>query len=113
MEANSSSIFKHSFGKKAMKANTIKILIEKCAREAASLGASGHVDRDWFSCWGTLFVKAISENWCQTNDTNNDDDSVPHKISLKFDVFCNKNYSESVAQEFDVKIEPTAESKGL
>ena len=57
MEANSESIFEQLFGKRAMKANSIKILdwnccflFEKCAREAASLGASGLVDRDRFSC---------------------------------------------------------------
>ena len=34
-------------------------LFEKCAREATSLGAPGHVQREVFSCWGVPFFKAI------------------------------------------------------
>ena len=34
--------------------------VEKCAREAASLGATGHGDRDYFSSGGVSFFEAIS-----------------------------------------------------
>ena len=34
-------------------------LFEKCAREAASLGAIGHGDREGFSSRGSLFFEAI------------------------------------------------------
>ena len=45
-------------------------LFEKCAREAASLGASGHVHSQLFWCMGLLFAKPFSEQffsgkWCQ------------------------------------------------
>ena len=49
-------------------------LFEKCAREATSLGASGHVHRVLFWCKGSLFSKPFpvhffSEKLCQM-DTN-------------------------------------------
>ena len=50
-----------------METNAIKtfisiycFLFEKCAREAASLGASGHPDKVLLSCRGGLLVKAVS-----------------------------------------------------
>ena len=60
METNSNSIL----------SSNCCFLFEKCAREAASLGASGHVNSHPFSCWGPLFLKLFSEylfheNVCQ------------------------------------------------
>ena len=59
--------FSSNSSDKTMEANAIKTFIsiycfmfEKCAREAASLGASGHADKVLLSCRGGLFVKAIS-----------------------------------------------------
>ena len=62
MEANSDSIFKHLFGKRARETNADNILsshccflFEKRAREAASLGAPRHVNWVVFSCLGGSF----------------------------------------------------------
>ena len=43
-------------------------LFEKRAREAASLGASGHVHRDSFWCVEPLFSKPFSEAFFMKND---------------------------------------------
>ena len=62
MKVNSNIIFEHFEKTKAMGTNSNSnlssnccFLLEKCAHEAASLGASGHVNRVLFSCWGPCF----------------------------------------------------------
>ena len=64
-------------------------LFEKCAREAASLGASGHVHRELFWCKGYLFSKPFSvhffsEKWWQM-DTKmaSKVDTILSKMTLK------------------------------
>ena len=64
-------------------------LFEKCAREAASLGASGHVHRLLFWCKGSLFSKPFSvhffsEKWWQM-DTNmaSKVETILSKMTLK------------------------------
>jgi len=64
-------------------------LFEKCAREAASLGASGHVHSVLFWCKGSLFSKPFSvhffsEKWWQM-DTNmaSKVETILSKMTLK------------------------------
>ena len=44
------------------------VTVEKCAREAASLGAIGHRDSSPFSSGGSLFLKRFSEWFFLKND---------------------------------------------
>ena len=70
IEANSSSYSEQFFGTRAMETNSHNIsrssycfLFEKCAREAASPGATGHDNSTLFSSSGPLFLMRFSEGF--------------------------------------------------
>ena len=68
MATNPKSMCEHVFEKNTMVtpwdsilSSSCCCLFEKCARDPASLGASGHVDNHLFCCEGDIFSKPCSE----------------------------------------------------
>ena len=89
LQLTQTAIFEQFFEARAMDTNSSNnsssnycFLFELCAREAASLGVTGHAGSGDFSSRGTLFLKLFPERFFSENCANGAQDGLDMQNNL-------------------------------